>query len=325
MKRAMFIMIAAMLLLAACGQTATGPDLTRPFIGGKVGVGVGLIDGMPPAAVYDKQRMNFGVGASLHNLGEADIGPNTPNPFVRVSLDGFSPRAFGLTASEMTRDLDRPLLGSKKNFDGTILPGQLANIVFEPLSYQDQLQGNFVQNMVVRTCYDYENWATAPICFKNEIYQTAQDICSLTGEKFPQNSGGPLHVTSLVQNPLGPYKVMISFVLEHVGTGDFYGRTAEETCNPNTMNMNKYKVEVAVTSRDPEMGIECSTLSSSSANRNRGTITLFAGAPQTVTCTLTAPPGSGNTIFTDPIMISAKYRYGEMLTQPIIIQAVGDR
>lgn len=320
MKRIILALALVAVLIASCGSQPTTPDRTIPFIGGNAGIDVGLVEGMPPAAVYDNQRMEFAMGISLHNVGEADVGTGTDNPFVRVSLDGFSPRAFGLTPDQMSKDLDQPLLGSHKNFDGTVLPGQLANMVFEHLMYQDPLQGNIVQNMVTRVCYDYENWATAPICYKDDIYENVEDICTLTGEKLPQNSGGPLHVISLVQNPLGPYKVMINFVIEHVGSGDFYGRTADEDCDSRVTNMNKYKVDVAVTSKDPGMTIDCSTLSGG----NEGVITMFGGADTSVSCTLSTPSG-GSRMFTDPVVINLKYRYGESITQPVIIQAVGNR
>ena len=64
--------------------------------------------------------------------------------------------------------------------------------------------------------------------------------------------------------------------------------------------------------------IKCSTLGGS----NHGVITMFSGAPTTVTCTLQAPSGSTR-VFSDPITIHVRYRYGEEIVQPVIIQAVG--
>jgi hypothetical protein len=324
MKRTLSVaLIILLLFVASCGTNNNQPSLTVPFVGGNAGLNVGLMNGLPPANVYDNQKMAFGVGIALNNVGEADIGPDTDNPYVNVFLEGFSPRAFGLETSQMSKSLDQQLLGAHKNFDGTILPGMITSVVFEPLMYQDKLQGNIVQSIVADVCYDYENWATAPICFKDSIIERAQDICTLTGEKFPQNSGGPIHVTSLVENPLSANRVMINFVLEHVGTGDFYGRQnqagAEETCNPLVTNLNKYRVEVSVDSEDPTMDIKCTTL----GGDNTGLVTLYSGAPTTVTCTITST-ASGTRIFTDPITINTKYRYGEAIVQPVVVQAVGN-
>lgn len=150
--------------------------------------------------------------------------------------------------------------------------------------------------------------------------QDAQ-VCTLTGEKHPQNSGAPIQVTSLVENPLGPYKVMINFIIEHVGTGNFYGRTADETCDPSVTNMNKYKINVGVSSQDPTMDIKCSSLGGTA----NGTITLYNGAPMTVTCTLTATPGQQTRIYTEPITVDLMYRYEDALMQSVVIQAVNNQ
>lgn len=323
------LILTALIILAAC---TTGGDQQRPtieqsFIGGNVGLEVGLVEGLPPAAVYDNDRMNFGIGIAIQNVGEANIGDDTGNEYVHVGLEGFSPRRYDLQQGDMDRALftSRPFLGAQKNFDGSVLPGQIHSEIFEPLSYQDKLQGNVIENIVVKACYDYENYATANICFKDEIFESSQDVCMLTGEKLPQNSGGPIHVTSLVQNPLGPHKVMIGFNLEHVGSGEFYGRESDENCDPAVINTNKYKLDVEVASPDPGMVVDCSTFSTdSSSNTHTGRITMFAGAPTSVVCTLTADDSSGR-IFTEPITITSSYRYGERLRQPIVIQAVGDR
>jgi hypothetical protein len=235
------LMIVLLLFVASCTQGPAVPNQQVPFVGGNKALQIGYIEGMPPAAIQDN-GMEFGVGIMLHNVGEADIGPETDNPYVRVSLEGFRPGAFGLTYAGMHEDLEQPLMGSRKNFDGTIVPGMLASVQFDGLSYADPVEGNLIQDFLVKTCYDYETRATAQLCYKNDIIQTAQDICSLTGEKLPQNSGGPVQVTSIVQSPLSSYKVLVSMVIEHVGPGVFFGRTSDETCDDSTLNMNRYRV-----------------------------------------------------------------------------------
>ncbi len=107
MRYALFIM-ALGLLLAGCGGGAPPtPDLTEPFIGGSVGLDLSLVEGMPPAQVYDGDRMPFAMGIGLQNVGEADVGPGTPNPYVVVSLEGFRPSAFGITPADMSRQIGR--------------------------------------------------------------------------------------------------------------------------------------------------------------------------------------------------------------------------
>ena len=98
MKRIVLV-ISILLLVAGCTTTdpAEGTDRSVAFVGGNVGVNLGLIQGTPPAAVYDGGRTDFGVGIVLANVGEADIGPGTENPFVRISLEDFLPSVFGLS------------------------------------------------------------------------------------------------------------------------------------------------------------------------------------------------------------------------------------
>lgn len=312
----LFPLLAIMLFVAACGGTSNKTnDVTTPFIGGNVGVKLGLVDSMPPAMVYDNKRQDFSIGVALQNVGEADIGPGTANPYAQVSIGGFLPDVFGLTNARMTQALSMPLLGSHKLSDGSILPGQVNRVIFSPLNYQGRLQGATVVKFLINFCYDYENLATVPICFKNDVIETTQDeqVCTLSGEKSPQNSGGPIQVTSLLQNPLAPDKEMIDFVVEHVGTGDFYGRTADETCDPSITNTNKYNVGVAVTSDDAALQIVCSELGGTA----NGTITLYQGAPMTVTCTLTG--NNVTQVYTDLLTIHLTYRYGESMIQPVTI------
>ncbi len=341
MRYVLAIVIASLFLIASCGETGpVNPAIDVPFIGGNDGVEMGLIDGMPPAAVYDGDRMTFGIGVALKNVGEADIGPSSTynNTHLEVTVQGFPPSVFGVTSGNLTQDLDdRTLLGAKKNFDGSILDGQLQRVTFNGLAYQGVLQGNYVQNFLVNLCYDYSNVATVPVCFKDDVIENIEDvqICTLTGEKHPQNSGGPIHVTSVVQNPLDPHEVMVNFVIEHVGTGDFYGRGSGdfpwsmppvdgETCDPSITNTNKYRLGIELSAdTGSDMEIRCSNFGDGS----RGVVTLYQGAPTTVTCTLT---GSlvGNTAerpYTELLTITTWYRYGESLVQPVVIQAVGAR
>lgn len=323
MKKILMLILSAALLLAACaGEEPTDRNIANPFLGGNVGVVMGLVNGAPPAAVYDGGRQDFAVTVVLDNEGEADIGPGTDNPFARVRLEGFLPGAFGVAdQAGLSQDLTRPLLGARKNFDGTILKGQMDRVNFFPLNYQGNLEGNYVQNFLVHFCYDYETTATVPICFKDDIVENIEDaqICTLTGEKLPQNSGGPVHVVSLVQNPLDPYEVMVNFVIEHAGSGDFYGRAADETCDPSIMNTNKYRVEVELSSEDPGLGIDCGSWGGGAS----GDVTLYQGAPAVVTCTLS---GTGSSrIYTDLLTVKMRYRVGDQMVQPVVVQAVGPR
>jgi len=46
-------------------------------------------------------------------------------------------------------------------------------------------------------------------------------ICEVEGEKSPQNSGGPIQVTSLKEAYGGNGKIVLTVTIAHVGNGDF--------------------------------------------------------------------------------------------------------
>ena len=311
--------VLAVLVLAGCASEQQGNPLTDPFIGGNLGVNLYLQDGAPPPTVYDGGKFPFGVNVVVENVGEADIGPGTDNPYMTAKLEGINPSTFGVTAADLHQTLQEPVRGATKNFDGTIIGGMLTNFVFEGLNYQGRLQGNDILTLRASVCYDYENIATSQLCFKDDIIENVEDstICTLVGERPFHNSGGPIHVSGIIQNPLGENRIQANFVLDHVGPGEFYGRKQGEDCDPSFRNSNKYKVDVTVEVEDPSASVHCFRL----GNSNQGTVTLYAGSPQTITCTVEGG-SEGTRVYTDILTITTKYRYGQFIEQPIIIQAV---
>ncbi len=313
------LLTALALLLTACGGNTQGLNMADPFIGGNIAINTYFQNGVPPPTVYDGGKFPFGVGIVIENVGEADIGPGTDNPYATMRIEGINPTNFGVTEAALHQVLSETINGAQKNFDGTIIPGMIANFVFENLNYQGRLQGNDLFTIRGTMCYDYENFATMQVCFKDDIIENVQDstLCTLTGERLVANSGGPIHVANAIQNPLARNKVQVNFVLEHVGPGEFYGRGATEDCNPSVRNANKYKVDVEVETQDPGASVVCARL----GNSNRGTITLYGGSPQTLTCSITGGSPSSR-VYTDTLLIRTRYRYGQFLEQPIIVQAV---
>ncbi len=321
MSRTLIAIIASMFVLAACAsQSAAPPDIADPFLGGNVGLNLFLQNGAPPPQVFDGGKFPFAVNIVVENVGESDVGPGTDNPYVTARVEGINPTNFGVTESDLKQTLDTPIRGSRKNFDGTIIGGLIANFVFDGLNFIGDLQGNDLVTLRGTVCYDYENIATTQVCFKNDIIENVQDatLCTLTGEKITHNSGGPIHVTQVIQNPLAENKIQVNFVVEHVGPGEFYGRAPDEDCNPSVRNTNKFKVDIDVDFQGVDDSyVKCYRLGST----DKGTITLYNGAPQTVTCTI-ENPNTGSRVYTDIMTVHMKYRYGQFIEQPIIIQAL---
>ncbi|MBR9700708.1 hypothetical protein GOV11_02485 [Candidatus Woesearchaeota archaeon] len=312
-------MIIALLLLASCAPQSRDPRVS-PFIGGNIALNLYLQEGMPPPAVYDGGNFPFGLNIVAENVGEADVGPGTDNPYMTAKIEGINPSTFGTSDSAMHATLQESLLGSQKNFDGTIIGGLVTSFIFDGLNYQGKLRGSDIFTLRGTTCYDYQNWATTQLCFKADIIENVQDstICTLTGAReFVHNSGGPIHITSVNQNPLNSGKIQANFQLQHVGPGEFFGREPGEDCDPSFRNTNKYKIEVDVKMEDPSAIVQCGRL----GNSNRGVITLYAGSPQTVTCTITGSSTSTR-VYTDVMTVQTTYRYGQFIEQPLIVQSV---
>lgn len=318
--------IITLFLVTSCTPPqGTEQDLVRAYIGGTVGLNTYLIEGMPPSMIHDAATFPFGVGIAVENLGEVDVGPGTTNPYVMVKLEGINPEQFGITDADMSQMLASTLHGARRNFDGSVFPGEITSVSFEPLNYQPDIHGNAQFTVRATACYDYETISTTVICIKDDVLENLQDtsICSLAGEKFPQNSGGPLHVTSVIENPMAENKVQINFVIEHVGIGEFYGRPQQgepqETCNPSIRNFNKYFIDIEVEPLgDSGMTVSCSRFGGTSGGR----IKLYQGAPTTISCTIERTRPSAGRIFQDLLNIKLKYRYGQFIEVPILIQDV---
>ena len=319
------VVIAADFFLTGCPPEDGGPGLGDPYIGGAVGLNTYLIEGMPPPMIHDSGNFPFGIGIALENLGETDVGPSTECPYVLVRLEGINPEQFGVTDQDIEAMLDVPLRGAKRNFDGSIFPGEITVVAFDGLNYLPDIHGNTQFTIRAVVCYDYETLSTTTICIKDDVLENIQDtsICTLSGEKLPQNSGGPLQVTSVVQNGMAKNKIQVNFVIEHVGIGEFFGipqsGDPEERCSFSIRNFNKYYVDVEVEPLvDSGMHIECSRFSGS----NKGRIRLYQGAPTTVTCTIIRDRGSQHRIYQDLLNIKLRYRYGQFIETGIIVQDV---
>ncbi len=317
----LIVMMALMLVLTGCGGSTNQPTITNPFIGGNIALNLALQDGAPPAAVYDGGTQPFSVGVVLINVGEADIGPETDNPYVTVKLEGISPANFGVTLADLHQNLQERVDGSKKNFDGTLLPGRVGNFIFDGLNFQGKLVGNQVTTIRASVCYDYSNIATTMICMKDDIIENVQDstLCVLNGPKAVYNSGGPIQITEVKQLLISKKRAQVSFQVSHVGgdLGEFYGRADGEDCNPSIKNNNKYKVEVEVTAQDPASVVKCNRLDQTGS----GTLVMYSGTPQIIICNI-ENNGEQTRVYTDLLTIKTKYRYGQFIEQPIVIQSV---
>jgi len=315
-KKKIFIVIVALaLMLTACskGNTPSGT-----FVGGHEGIVAKFTPGMPPAEVFDNSQMTFAIQTALENKGESDI----PAGALFVEIKGISPTSFGKNSQADFKKTNPSIIkGTKKNFAGDIINGDTAWITFDNLKYVIDLPGNQGFSIVADICYLYETRATAKICVNRDIIKNSdkEKICTLSGEKEVQNSGAPIAITSVKEDPIGGGKVQLNIVISHVGPGDGFFKKTEQTCDMAVDNQNKYKVYVEVTPNIRGVTAHCNNLDEGSVNS--GYITLIDGQPRTLTCILDLNP-VGDSVFEELVNFKLSYRYLQHITTPLEVKDV---
>tara|TARA_Y100000310_G_scaffold322787_1_gene382268 strand:- start:1333 stop:2316 length:984 start_codon:yes stop_codon:yes gene_type:complete len=323
MRKTLLLLTISVILLIACGggtnTASVGPDST-PFRGGENGLKMEFLDGSPPDEVFDNSNFPFGVVVQLENLGEDDI--DVGDGFIRVT--GINPVDFGLAGQA---DLERPIPpmdSTKKNFDGTLIDGDTDNVEFPGLNYQIDLPGNILQPRIrAEACYNYKTRTATLICIKPDLLSKTEtkDICDISGDKDPQNSGGPLQITEMKQTAISSGKIQVNFVIEHVGeVNDRFFKIGTD-CDDRVTNIDKEKVLVKVTSDVNGAIPRCTGLQDANTAGNEGFITLFDRVPRTVVCEIDI---SGiDSTFEELFEVDLDYRYFQFIEKSVLIKDVG--
>ncbi len=332
-------LFAISMLVVGCTQGTPQQGLTDPFIGGVEGITMSFQEGTPPREIYDNGDSSFAIGLQLNNLGESDVGadPIVPNDnrVAYIEITGVNPLQFGSPQmSKSLADESITLTRMRKNFDGTQVAGAPDVMLFDGFRFTPDIVGNQEVRLRANICYDYTTFTNTQVCMKSSTLETVQDnaICTLSGPRDPKNSGSPVHITSLSQYPLGRQKIQIQFTVENVGTGLIFAPSEFMTSNVNTIfgaspcdptqinNPNRNKVYVRVRLNDDSSNalIRCNRLGDTS----EGLVTLFAGAPAIVQCTMEVPQGIGTQAYTDNLRVDLDYMYYQFVQTPVLVRDV---
>lgn len=299
------------------------------FVGGNVGLGVNVLSGAPPSVIQDAGLTPFSFVVALENAGEAKVGPGTDNPFILVRLAGIKYENFGLTMDSASISPDFMLEPAKRNFDGTVMRGEISHVTFDNLAYMPNVFESFAITMRAEVCYDYETYATVKLCMKKDILEAWEDasICTLKGPKPFGTSGAPIQITFVEENPVNADTVQLNFMIEHVGNGVFFSRNDDssglfEVCAFDDMNPEIYKLEVFVEPIEQGMyEVDCLRLDNQLPGGGaHGIIRTYRGAPITMSCFLKQVQPVNVRIYEDLVNIKLRYRYGEFLDVPVLIQ-----
>ncbi|MBW2990441.1 hypothetical protein KY348_01920 [Candidatus Woesearchaeota archaeon] len=318
-----------LLFFTACsapGEPGAHPDFGS-FIGGTTGLKVGVLEGAPPDIIISRGLSRFSVVAVLENAGEAEVGPGTDNPLVVVRLAGIMYPDFGLTESTGVKTLDAGLAPARKNLDGSIMSGEVAHVSFDNLVYKPAFDGISLP-LVVETCYDYETYATTKICIKKDVLEAYEDasICTLVGPKPVAGSAAPVSVTRVDELPVSENSVQINFVIEHVGSGVFFSRHQYQdlfdVCVIDDANPFIYQLEVFIEPvQDNIYEIDCFRLDNDLPGGGvSGVVSMFQGAPLTISCFLSRTSPVDVRIYEDLLDIKLRYRYVDVMEIPVTIQ-----
>jgi hypothetical protein len=329
------------LLVVGCSPAGGPSDLTDPFVGGTKGLALSFERGAPPPEIFDAGQMPFSVFVRVDNLGEADVGPRSiegntgDNSHAYVQIIGINPLNFGspVTFKTFAQD-DINAYSARRNFDGSIIAGTADVLTFEGFTYLPDLHGNSEATIQANICYDYVTFSNTRVCIKDNVMQNVQDsaICVLSGAKIVKNSGGPVQVTALSQNPLGRDRIQITFTLENKGTGQIYrrmggipgaqgygtgDRLACDSGTHNMVNQDMVYVKVFLSDDITTSMIDCPVLSGG----NQGFVRLYQGAAATLSCQIRTNP-QANRVYTDTMHIYAYYAYSDFVMAPILIRDV---
>lgn len=243
-------LLALTLLLAACGGQK-GLSNSKAFIGGTAGIVMSFMPGEPPAEVTSKDQP-FSVTVKLQNKGEWAV----PQGRAWLTLKGFDAVEFGSTDSALANqhpdaDIDKNTINPDT---GAVIPSTDVFKTFN-LKYSGELSGNHEFPFVVDSCYEYGTIANAEVCVKKDLLDTADtSVCTVTGAKSAQNSGGPVQVANFQEFGSGKDAIRFSFDVKKVGTGDV-SKTGSQC---GTDSASKDVVHVKIDSGMP--GLTCATL-----------------------------------------------------------------
>ncbi len=311
-------MMIAIILISGCGSnTDTSTVKTTPFVGGSTAVVLSFIDGAPPEEIFDKGNYPFGVGVKIENKGEYTIPQNEGS----VEIIGINPSDFKTSSSGLKKNLNEDLTGVKKNFEGEALAGGIGVVEFTNLAYTPDITGNFEVTLRAEMCYNYITMTSTKICIKRNLLDSISDnrICDLAGAKSPQNSGAPVHITTLSETPMGQDKIQVLFEIAHVGAANDRIYKKGTDCDYSVTNMDRNKVFVKVTSKINGNTPSCNGLEGSNGGAE-GYITLYDMQPMKVSCSLDVSSVSG--IYEDLFTVDLEYRYSQFIETPLLIKDV---
>jgi len=324
-KRSLIFQIIAVLvlisifLIAGCEQTPV-QEKRNYYVGGSQGIQLDFVSGAPPEYIFDDGQSPFAIGVKLENKGEDVIEQDE----MKLTIQGLDPNKFGVSSSDLkdATIAEPELLGVSKTVTGDILKGGETEIYFSDLNYLENEPGSFTRLIRASLCYNYQTESIVELCIKSRLYEEEEAICSISGPKDSYNSGAPVQITSVTENPLGEGKVQFSFKIDHVGQGKIFSIN-DDVCDDVKTNIERNKIYIEVgkiNGRFPACtGLEGSSTGHSGFVRVGG-LTSAEPATRTISCTLDVSDVDG--VFVDNLDILLDYNYLNYIEKEIEVRDV---
>ncbi len=303
MRKEVILILVTFFLLIGGQKCAEEVEIGTAFAGGSQGLVLSFTEGAPPTEVFDQGRYPFSVKVKVENKGEWDISKDD----VTITISGISPEIFNNPTLVKKPNVD--LAGVEKDIQGNIVSGTTTYVDFSGFNYKDEIAGSVDLTIKADACYKYGTNVNSKLCVLKDLLGrvagATNAICVVNEAKAVENSGAPVQVVELKERAIENNKIMFTFVIQHVGTGDV--SELGSNCDSSLAKRDKVKVKVNTgISGDLSCSFDDKTGS-------EGTVTLYGGK-RLVSCTQTI-----NTLadYEQLINIELKYDYKNSVTAPL--------
>lgn len=334
-KQILFVLVLTLFFLYGCNSTEVEKP-QGPYVGGTNGL---LFYWTSPTLenniLFDHGASSLPLVLSIKNDGEYTINTEEGNQKIKITLDGvhYSDIDYEGKVDSLTKYIEgEELVGKRKNMDGTVYEGLSTYVEFNDFTYLRKVSGDTVRPIRATICYPYQTFATAKICFTENLAIPPKDsLCEVNGPAEVFSSSGPLQVTSVRQGVLRNNSIEIVFKIEHKSTGEFF---AEENCEATFANNDVVNVYIGDKDDPFWSKLVCRNLN----NPITGSAVVivpeepFAGqgnrvrlnmGQATVSCEIVLADTDFGNYYKD-LPITLKYSYQDDVTTSLLIRPSGD-
>ncbi len=294
------VLFAVLVAFSGCSSKTKTQTTTAQaaFVGGSQGLALSFLPGEPPAQLVDCQH--FTAGIQVENKGEANA--SMVLYLSGIDLDGFNMK--GDRAATLN-------LNPAKKIGQSVVPGQQKVQSFEFDGRDVFATGSFT--LYANALYNYQTQAVSSVCLNENVYQQTTggpETCKVSGTKTVENSGAPIKVTSVEENP-GGFIVKVSNSgkgYSFLGPNDILPVINSVTRDTDILSNPDQKDKVKIQAKIGANTLTCSP----------DAITLVNGAGQTF-CDM---PTNIKGTFVDLLEMTVSYGYADRTSTAFTIENI---